>query len=191
MYGDQRHPEPLGGHYHHGLVALAAKTRLQVLGVAGKLEVVAVDGVLVDGAGDQHVYQPLAQVGGGALEGREGGIAAGLGGLAGVDGGVFGHDIDDVVACLRGVGVCRRLDHGEPHLGEVLDILAIERGYLGRPVDHRGAYLGNAGILEGLEQHLIAYAVYVAVGDAHAEFSVFHFSEQGFTVGKPIRYGRS
>ena len=60
----------------------------------------------------------------------------------------------------------------ELHLGQ-LHHLAVGRRNLGRTIHHRGAYLGYAGILEGLEDYFIADAVDVSVGDAHF-YLVFH-----------------
>ena len=129
--------------------------------------------MLVDWSGDEDVDVALAEVAYGSLECGESGLTGGFGRDAGLNFEVFAHDIYDVEYAVARIGSA--VDAIELHLGE-LHGLAVEGGGLGRAVDHHGAEVAHAGVFEGSENHLVANAVGVAVGDAHFYFFVCHIN---------------
>ena len=75
--GHERYPEAFAGHDHHGFVAALAQTGFEKLGVAGEVELVAMDGIFGDRTGDKHVDEALLEVAHGLLEGGQSGLARG------------------------------------------------------------------------------------------------------------------
>ena len=58
--GDEGYSEFLAGHYHHGFGRALSQTVFEILGVARKGELFAVDGVFAYGTGHEHVDIALA-----------------------------------------------------------------------------------------------------------------------------------
>lgn len=172
--GDKGYTDIIGAEHHKRLVvgiAFRSERRFEILGVARKTELFALYGMLVDGCGDEHVYEAAAEVGDGALKGGEGCLACGPALHSWLYFDVLAYDVDDVdgaVADFFAPGVLRHLHGGH------IEGLAIESGNLGRAVDHRCAKFEQARVLKGLEYDFVAYAVDVAVGDAHSYESLVH-----------------
>ncbi len=125
--GDEGNAQVFATHYHHGVTAFA-ETLFEILGVAGEVEFLAVDGVFVDGSGDEYVDEAVAEVGDGAFEGCEGCLSGSLGGLAGFNLAVFADDVDDVdliISRIVGGINLEELEFGQLHA------LAVVVGYFG------------------------------------------------------------
>ncbi len=174
MCGPESHTHVVAAQHHERTASVVASERcFEIFRVAREGELGAVYVVLVDGRCHEHIYVPLAQVGHGAFQRRTRGFAGGGGFLSGLHLAVFAHYVDDVyssVACVGGVGCLCKL-HGLHAEG-----LAVECRYFGRAVHYRRTHLQDACVVEGLKNHFIAYAVYVAVGYSHAYQSFAHFS---------------
>ncbi len=94
MDGGQGHAHGLVEENHQGLVAVADRG-LEILGVAGEGEQLAVDGGLVDRGCEQHVDFAGLQVGDGPLKGLERGLSGLSRGVAGLYLCLLADDVDD------------------------------------------------------------------------------------------------
>ncbi len=61
MDSHESYTQPFGTHYHHGLMTFA-ETILKIFGVAREVEIIAMDGLLVDRRGNEHVNETVAKV---------------------------------------------------------------------------------------------------------------------------------
>ena len=166
VYGDQGNAHLVVAQYHERLLAIA-HAGLEILGVAREVKLGALDIVFVDRRRDQHIDFAVFQVAHCGLESQEGGTPGLLVGFAQLNLDVLvdhldqvGHGLLDVVGSLGVVDL----------IGLHLDGLAVIGHDLARPVDDGRAQLEHILIGQGLEYHLIAYAIGIALRDTNAYF---------------------
>ena len=158
--GYEGHTQFLGGEYHQRLGAVAV-AGLEVFGVAGEGECLALDVLFVDGSSDQCVHLSGAQVGHGGFKGSQGVLA----GLGTAHAGLGLHVVGDVDYRGKAVlGLCGVVYLVELHSGQVHHA-AVVRGGTCRAVDDGGEEFKNFGVFEGFEDNLVAYAIGVACCD--------------------------
>lgn len=157
-------------HNHEGLGGVAGAV-LEVFSVAGKVEVVALDGGFVDGRGDKDVEESFFVVAHGLFDGGESSLPA-LGRWLSE---FYLHlipfqAINEVQAAVDDVG---GVQNGGEVGGEV-HCLAVVGSYLGRAVDNRDTKLEHGRITENLEDCFVAYSVDVALSDGDDNLFVLH-----------------
>ena len=102
MNGDECHAQPFSTHDHHGLTAFA-DAFLKIFRMTGEVELLAVDGVFVDGSGDKHVNETVAQIRDGAFECGERSFTSRFRRLSYVDFTVLPDNIYDIDLIRSGI----------------------------------------------------------------------------------------
>ena len=152
---------------HHGFLSLASAV-LYVFGMAGELELVALDAMFVDGGCNQHVNQSLFVILNGGFKALQCSLSAFLCALSQV---YFDFLFDGVhhVEFSFGNLVCR--SYGV-ETGAQFHGLAVIGGYLRAAIDNGGAKFQHGGVFKCFQYHFVAHSVGVAVCDTY--FNSFH-----------------
>ena len=133
-------------------------------------ESVALDAVFIDRSCDYDIDVAGFPVNDGTLQSsksRTSGFCRGLSEIYFYLLGCAGHQIQAVFHCL-GNAVHRGV------VGREVECLAVVRSHLGRTVDDWGAQLQHCWVCKRLENHLIAYPVWIAVRDTNSYLFCFN-----------------